>query len=60
MASMGIAYAYANAHNIDKLIDTLEHFKGKMAEMKAVLTKEERVYKESKRKYEDTFSNYEK
>ena len=24
MASMGIAFAYANAHNIDKLIETLD------------------------------------
>ena len=50
MASMGIASAYANAHNIDKLIETLEQFKGKMAEMKVVLRKEERVCRESKRK----------
>ena len=42
MASMGIASAYANSHNVDKLIETLEQFKGKMAEMKVVLKKEER------------------
>ena len=60
MDSMGIASAYANDHNIDKLTETLEQFKGKMAEMKAVLKKEERVCRESKRKYEDTLSDYEK
>ena len=59
MASMGIASTYANAHNINKLTETLEQLKGKMAEMKAVLKKEKRVYRESKRKYEDTLSNYE-
>ena len=59
IASLGIANAYANAHNIDKLTDNLEQFKGKMAEMKAVLKKEGRVYRESKRKYEDTLSDYE-
>ena len=59
MDSMGIASAYANAHNIDKLTKTLEQFKCKMAEMKVVLKKEERVYRESKRKYEQTLSDYE-
>ena len=59
MDSIGIASAYANSHNIDKLIKTLEQFKGKMAEMKVVLKKEERFYRESKRKYEDTLSDYE-
>ena len=58
LASLGIANAYANAHNIDKLIETLEQFKGKMTEMKEVLRKEERVCRESKRKYEATLSNY--
>ena len=57
---MGIKNAYENAHNIDKLTETLEQFKGKMAEMKEVLRKEERVCIESKRKYEATLSDYEK
>ena len=43
MASMGIASVYANAHNIDKLTETLKQFKGKMAEMKVVLKKEEAI-----------------
>ena len=60
MASMGIASAYENDHNINKLTETLEQFKGKMAEMKVVLKKEERSCRESKRKYEDTLSDYEK
>ena len=59
LASMGIANVYGNAHNIDKLIETLEQFKGKMTEMKEVLRKEERVCRESKRKYEATISYYE-
>ena len=60
MDSIGIASAYENSHNIGKLIETLEQFKGKMAKMKVVLKKEEIVCRESKRKYEDTLSDYEK
>ena len=41
--SMGIAISYSNAHNVDKLIETIDHYKGKMVEMKEVLRKEERV-----------------
>ena len=40
---MGIANSYSNAHNINKLTETIEQYKGKMAEMKEVLRKEERV-----------------
>ena len=57
--SLGIASAYVNSHNIDKLTKTLEQCKGKMAKMKEVLRKEERVCRESKRKYEATLSDYE-
>ena len=57
---MGIANAHANSHDINTLIETLDHYKGKMAEMKEVLRKEERVGRESKRKYEATLSDYEK
>ena len=39
MDSMGIASAYANAHNIDKLTKNLEQLKDKMVEMKEVLRK---------------------
>ena len=59
MASMGVATATANAHNISRLTETLDQYKGKMAEMKEVLRKEERVGQESKRKYEATLSDYE-
>ena len=52
LASMGIA----NAHNVDRLMENLEQYKGKMAEMKEVLRKEEKVGRESKRKYEATLS----
>ena len=31
LASLGIASAYANAHNIDKLRETLDQCKGEMA-----------------------------
>ena len=41
--SMGIATAHENAHNISKLMETLDQYKGKMVEMKEVLRKEERV-----------------
>ena len=57
---MGIATTYANAHNVGKLTETLDQYKGKMAEMKEVLRKEERVGRELNRKYEATLSNYEK
>ena len=60
MASMGIANTYANAHNVDKIIETIDHYKGKMEEMKEVLRKEERVGIGSKRKYETTLLDYEK
>ena len=46
LAFIGITNAYANAHNIDKLTETIEQYKGKMAEMKEVLRKEERVGRE--------------
>ena len=46
LASLGIANAYVNAHNIDKLAQTLEQCKDKMVEMKEVLRKEERVCRE--------------
>ena len=54
LASLSIANAYVNAHNIDKLTETLKQCKGKMDEMKEVFKKEERVCRESKRKYEAT------
>ena len=60
MASMGIATATANAHNISKLTEIIDQYKGKMEEMKEVLRKEERVGRESKRKYEATLLDYEK
>ena len=31
MVSLGIANAYANSHNIDKLTEALDQLKGKMA-----------------------------
>ena len=58
--SMGIENAYANAHNVDKLMENIEQYKGKMAEMKQVLRKEEKVRRWSKREYEATLSNFER
>ena len=49
LASLGIANAYTNAHNIDKLTETLEQCKGKMAEMKEVLRKEESLQRIKKK-----------
>ena len=43
LASMGIATAHENAHNISNLKETINHYKGKMEKMKEVLRKEERV-----------------
>ena len=57
---MGIANAYANAHNVDRLMENIEKYKGKMAEMKEVLRKEENVGRESKIKYEATLSDFER
>ena len=57
---MGVATTIENAHNISSLIETLDQYKGKMAEMKEVLRKEERVGWEYKRKYEATLLYYEK
>ena len=51
--------SYANAHNVDKLTETIEQYKGKMVEMKEVLRKEEKVGRESKIKYEATLSYFE-
>ena len=34
LASMGIANAYENAHNVERLMENIEQYKGKMAEMK--------------------------
>ena len=59
MASLGIANAYANVHNIDKLTEPHKQLKGKMAKMKAVLRKQEKVCRESKKKYENTLLDYE-
>ena len=60
LASMGIANSYANDHNVDRLVENIEQYKGNIAEMKEVLRKEEKVGRESKRKYEATLSNFER
>ena len=57
---MGIANSYANAHNVDRLMENIEQDKGKMAEMKEVLRKEEKVGREPKRKYDATLSEFER
>ena len=46
LESLVIANAYVNAHNIDKLTDTFEKCKSKMAMMKEVLRKEEIICRE--------------
>ena len=60
LASMGIANSYANAHNVDRLMENIKQYKGKMAEMKEDWRKEEKVGRESKRKYEATLSEFER
>ena len=59
LAAMGIVNSYANAHNVDKLMENIEKYKAKMAETKEVLRRDERVGRESKRKYEATLSKFE-
>ena len=56
LASMGIANAYANAHNVDKLMENIDKYKGNMVEMKEVSRKKEKLGREYKRKYEATLS----
>ena len=60
LASLGIANAYANAHNVDRPMENIEQCKGKMVEMKEVPRKEEKVGRESKRKYEATLLEFER
>ena len=56
LASMGIA----NAHSVDKLMENIKQYKGEMAKMKELLRKEEKVGRESKRKYVATLSYFER
>ena len=60
LASMGTANAYANPHNVDRILENIEQYKGNMVEMKEVLRKEEKVGIESKRKYEATLIYFER
>ena len=60
MASWGVATVQVNAHNISKLKETIDQYKDRMTQMKDTLRKEERVGRESKRKYDATISNLEK
>ena len=57
---MGIANSYENAHNVDRLMENIEKYKGNMAKKKEVLRKEEKVGRESKRKSEATLSDFER
>ena len=58
--SIGIANSYANAHNVDRLLENIEQYKDKMVEMKEVLRKEENLGRDSKIKYEATLSYFER
>ena len=60
LASMGIENAYENVHSVDKLMENIEQYKGKMVEIKEVPRKEEKVGRESKIKYEATLSEFER
>ena len=60
MVSWDVATAQVNAHNISKLKETVDQYKDRMAQMKDTLRKEERVGRESKRKYDATLSDLEK
>ena len=43
LASMGIANAYANAHNVDRIMENIEQYNENMVQMKEVLRKEENM-----------------
>ena len=60
MASWGVATAQVNTYNISKIKETVDQYKDRMAQMKDTLRKEERVGRESKRKYDATLSDLEK
>ena len=60
MASLGIAIAQVKAHNISNIKETIYQYKVRMEKMKQILRKEERVGRESKRKYDSTLSYFEK
>ena len=60
MASWGVETTHVNAHNISKIKEIIDQYKGRMEEIKEVLRKEERVGQESKRKYDATLLDFEK
>ena len=57
MASFGIATAQVNSYNVSKLKEAIDQYKDKMAQTKETLRKEERVGRETKRKYDATLSD---
>ena len=59
-ACIGIVNAYTNAQNVDRLMENIDQYKGKIVEMKEVPRKEEKVGRESKIKYEATLSKFER
>ena len=59
MASIGIATTHVNAYNVSKLKGAVDQYKDKMEQMKETLRKEERVGRETKRKYDSTLSDLE-
>ena len=50
LASVGIENSHSNAHIVDRILEKIHQYKGKMAKMKEVLRKEKKVSRESKRK----------
>ena len=60
MASLGIATPQVTAYNVSKIKRAVDQYKDKMAQMKEILRKEERVGREAKRKYDSTLSDLEK
>ena len=60
MASWGVATAHVNAYKISNLKEIMDQYKYRMEQMKETSRKEERVGRESKRKYDATLSDLEK
>ena len=60
MASIGIETTQVNSYNVSKLKGAVDQYKDKMAKIKESLRKEERVGRETKRKYDATLSDLER
>ena len=56
LAMASVLAAQANADNVSKLVEDVEHYKQRMLKMKETLVKERGEGQDLKRKHDDTFS----